>query len=93
MEQFVPLLIQVAAGATGGFLVHKVLPEISLKHWIHSTLGALGGIAGGGILRFLEITSQTKVDLAVVVSSIAGGCVGGILLTVLVLYLKHSLKE
>ncbi len=81
MEQFLPLLLGLGSGALGGNIAGKVLK---------SGMGTMGrsitGIVGGGGLAYVMqmmggAVEPASLDIMSIVKNVAGGGVGGGILT------------
>ena len=78
MEDYLPLIIQLASGAVGGNLAGSLMKNSSMGTLWNSIIGILGGGLGGTILGMLGIgTGGDSMDLEGIIGSIAGGGVGG----------------
>jgi uncharacterized membrane protein YeaQ/YmgE (transglycosylase-associated protein family) len=78
MEDYLPLIIQLASGAVGGNLAGSLMKNSSMGTLWNSIIGILGGGLGGTILGMLGIsTGGGSMDLGGIIGSIAGGGVGG----------------
>lgn len=77
----VGLLIQLVSGAVGGNVAGALLKKFSLGPVGNSIVGILGGGLGGQILGMLGMGGAGQgggaLDLGSILSSIAGGGVGG----------------
>ena len=76
MEDYLPLIIQLASGAVGGNLAGSLMKNSSMGTLWNSIIGILGGGLGGTILGMLGIGGDSM-DLEGIIGSIAGGGVGG----------------
>ncbi|MDP2160755.1 MAG: hypothetical protein Q8K02_09755 [Flavobacterium sp.] len=94
MEDLLPLLIQLVSGAVGGNLAGSMFKDLSLGKIGNSIVGILGGGLGGQLLGMLGLASEAgSMDLAGIVSSIAGGGVGGGVLLAIVGLIKKAMNK
>jgi len=80
VEGLLSLIIQLVSGAVGGNVVGALLKNLSLGTVGNTIAGILGGGIGGQLLGMLGVGGAAAaggMDLAGIVSSIAGGGVGG----------------
>lgn len=78
MESYLPLFIQLLAGALGGNLAAKLFPGISMGFAGNSLAGILGGGLGGLVLGWVGVGSpEGGMDLVSILGSVAGGGLGG----------------
>jgi len=85
------LIIQLVSGAVGGNVVGALLKNLSLGTVGNTIAGILGGGIGGQLLGMLGVGGAAAaggMDLAGIVSSIAGGGVGGGVLMAIIGLLK-----
>ncbi|OPZ98867.1 MAG: hypothetical protein BWY71_01141 [Planctomycetes bacterium ADurb.Bin412] len=89
------LIIQLASGAAGGNIAGKLLKNFSLGPVGNSIVGILGGGLGGQILGMLGIggSGQGGPDLASILSSIAGGGVGGGVLMAIIGVIRKAIGK
>jgi hypothetical protein len=82
MESLLPLLIQLGAGAIGGNVAGKIMPQNSLGTIGNSLAGIAGGGIGGTLLSMVMggAASGGGLDIGSIISSIAGGGIGGTVL-------------
>ena len=75
----VSLIIQLVSGAAGGNIAGGLLKKLSLGPVGNSIVGILGGGLGGQLLGMLGLGGPAGggLDIASILSSIAGGGVGG----------------
>jgi hypothetical protein len=89
------LLVQLVSGAVGGNLAGGLLKKISLGPVGNSIVGILGGGLGGQLLGLLGVggggTGAT--DLGSILSSVAGGGVGGGALLAIVGAIKNAMGK
>ena len=95
----VPLLVQLASGAVGGNIAGAALKESSLGTLGNSLVGILGGGLGGQLLTMLGVggagaaASASGMDIGTIVSSIAGGGVGGGVLMAIIGLIRQQLAK
>ncbi|GGD18238.1 hypothetical protein [Flavobacterium orientale] len=94
MENLIPLLIQLASGAVGGNLAGSLFKNLSLGKVGNSIVGILGGALGGQLLGMMGFaTTSGSMDLEGILSSIAGGGVGGGVLLAIVGVIKKAMNK
>ena len=82
------LLVQLLAGALGGYVAGNVAKEMSLGTIGNSVVGALGGGVGGQILfAILGLSGTVQIVSALVVGGVSGG-----LATLLIGFLKSKIS-
>jgi uncharacterized membrane protein YeaQ/YmgE (transglycosylase-associated protein family) len=81
------LLVQLLAGALGGYVAGNVSKEMSLGTIGNSVVGALGGGVGGQILAILGLSGTVQIVSALVVGGVSGG-----LATLLIGFLKSKVS-
>ncbi|MEM6306764.1 MAG: hypothetical protein AAF701_02100 [Pseudomonadota bacterium] len=74
MEQ---LLVGLISGAVGGNVAGGLLKKIDQGVVINSIAGIVGGGLGGTILGQLGLGGAAGMDIAGIISQVAGGGVGG----------------
>lgn len=92
MEGVISLIIQLISGALGGNIAGALLKNLSLGTVGNSIVGILGGGIGGQLLSMLGAGGAAAtggLDLAGIVSSVAGGGVGGGVLMAIIGLLKR----
>lgn len=92
------LIIQLISGAVGGNVAGGLLKNVNLGTLGNSLVGILGGGIGGQLLSMLgvagaEAASAGSLDIASIVTQIAGGGVGGGVLLVIVGLIKSALAK
>jgi uncharacterized membrane protein YeaQ/YmgE (transglycosylase-associated protein family) len=93
VEGLIGLIIQLVSGAVGGNIAGALLKNLSLGTVGNSIAGILGGGIGGQLLGTLGVKGAAAtggLDLAGIVSSIAGGGVGGGVLMAIIGLLRGS---
>ncbi|MEL6661113.1 MAG: hypothetical protein AAFR36_32000 [Bacteroidota bacterium] len=71
------LLISLASGAVGGNLAGALMKGLNQGTLINSIAGIVGGGVGGQVLSMLGLGGAEGTDLAGILSTVAGGAVGG----------------
>jgi len=93
----VALIIQLVSGAVGGNIAGAILKKLNLGTLLNSIVGILGGGIGGQLLGMLHLGGPAPVDgglnVASLVSSIAGGTVGGGVLMAIVGVIRKALSK
>jgi hypothetical protein len=97
------LIIQIIAGLIGGNAAGAGLKNLSLGTLGNSAAGAVGGGLGGLVLGLLggDAGSATEaaagaaanLDLTAIIQSVAGGGIGGAVLTAILGYVKKALAK
>lgn len=89
-----PLIIQLASGAVGGNVAGSLMKENSLGTLGNSLAGILGGGLGGQLLGMLGMAASSgSLDLAGILSSIAGGGVGGGVLMAVIGVIRKAMAK
>jgi len=96
----VALIIQLISGAVGGNVAGALMKNLSLGPVGNSIVGILGGGLGGQILAMLGVGGAAAaagtaggLDLASIVSNIAGGGVGGGMLMAIVGLIRQMMVK
>jgi uncharacterized membrane protein YeaQ/YmgE (transglycosylase-associated protein family) len=93
------LIIQLLSGAAGGNIAGGLLKKASLGPLGNSIVGILGGGLGGQLLGMLgagdagAAAATSGLDIGSIVSSIAGGGVGGGVLLAIVGFIREQMKK
>lgn len=91
------LLVQLLSGAVGGNLAGGVMKKMSLGTLGNSIVGILGGGLGGQILGMLGMgggaAAASGMDMTSILSSVAGGGVGGGVLLAIVGVIKGAMSK
>lgn len=88
------LIIQLISGAVGGNVAGSVLKNLSLGPVLNSVIGILGGGIGSQILGSVGLGAASGgMDIASIVSQIAGGGIGGAVLLVIIGLVKNVLAK
>lgn len=92
----VSVIIQLVSGAVGGNVAGAAFKNLSLGTIGNSIAGIVGGGLGGQLLAMLGAgggEAAGGLDLAGIVSSVAGGGVGGGVLLAIVSLVKQQLAK
>jgi len=95
----VSLIIQLASGAVGGNVAGAILKKYSLGTTGNSIVGILGGGLGGQILAMLGLGGLAgaggggALDIGSIVSSVAGGGVGGGVLMAIIGLIRQAMGK
>jgi hypothetical protein len=94
------LLIQLISGAAGGNIAGAILKKFSLGPVGNSIVGILGGGLGGQLLGMLgaggagaAAAAASGLDVGSIVSSLAGGGVGGGVLMAIVGFIRQQMSK
>jgi hypothetical protein len=88
------LIISLISGAVGGNAAGAGLKNLSLGPLLNSVVGAIGGAGGGQLLSMLGgMDAAAGLDLGAIVSQVAGGGIGGAILTAIVGMIKKSMAK
>ena len=93
---FASLAIQLVSGAVGGNAAGAALKKLSLGTVGNSIVGILGGGLGGQLLGMLGMggtEAAGSMDMSSILSSVAGGGVGGAVLMAIVGVIKQMLSK
>lgn len=93
MEEYLPLIIQLVSGAIGGNVAGKLLPKLNLGTLGNSIAGILGGGLGGSLLGMLGLATDGGMDVSGIISSLAGGGVGGGVIMAVVGVIKNAMAK
>ncbi|PCI58106.1 MAG: hypothetical protein COB34_05640 [Methylophilaceae bacterium] len=92
------LIVQLVSGAVGGNVAGSLMKKSSLGTALNSVVGILGGAAGGQLLGMLGMGGAAAagaggIDIATIVSQVAGGGIGGGVLLALVGLVKNAMAK
>lgn len=93
------LIIQIIAGLVGGNAAGAGLKNLSLGTAGNSVAGAVGGGLGGLILGMLggdgaaAADAAASLDIGAIIQSVAGGGIGGAVLTAILGFVKKALVK
>ena len=96
MEEYLPLIIQLVSGALGGNVAGKLLKNMSLGTLGNSIVGILGGGLGGQLIGMLGLSAGADagaMDMAGILSSVAGGGGGGGVLMAIIGAIKKAMAK
>ncbi|QDP00505.1 hypothetical protein [Thalassotalea sp. PS06] len=89
MEEYLPIIIQMAAGAVGGNIAGSILQAQSFGFLGNSLVGIIGGGMTNRILLEFNVTlNGSGLDHGSIVSDLISGCLGGGLLMLLIAFLR-----
>jgi len=91
----VNLIIQVIAGAIGGTAAGSRMENVNLGTLGNVIAGALGGVGGGHIAGWLvpALSAAQGIDFTSVIGQLAGGSIGGAILTIIAGMLKNAMAN
>lgn len=98
------LIIQLIIGAVGGNAAGKALPDKSLGTTGNTITGAIGGVGGGWILDMIlgggavatdaaAGAAASGLDIGAIIQDVAGGGIGGAVLTIVVALIKGAMNK
>ena len=98
------LIIQLIIGAVGGNAAGKAMPDKSLGTAGNTIAGAIGGVGGGWILDMIlgggavatdaaGGAAASGLDIGAIIQDVAGGGIGGAVLTIVVALVKGAMKK
>ncbi|HXT11299.1 MAG TPA: hypothetical protein VN873_07025 [Candidatus Angelobacter sp.] len=80
---FPSYIVELLSGFAAGNIISSAFPGLDLGLGGNSVFGIIGGILGGQALLYFCATDDTASDMQFFLCSVAGGAIGGFLLTVL----------
>ena len=93
----VALIIQLISGAAGGNIAGALLKNLNLGTLGNSIAGILGGGLGGQLLSLLGLggggAAASGLDIGSILSSVAGGGVGGGVLMAIVGVIRQLMMK
>lgn len=89
------LLIQLISGAAGGNAAGGLMKNFSLGPTGNSIVGLIGGLAGGQLAHMMGAGAAAtgSMDMGSIISNLAGGGVGGAILTAIVGMIKSKMAQ
>lgn len=93
METWLPLIVQVVAGAIGGNIAGSAMKDRSLGPGGNSVAGAVGGGLLGQLLNLLGlggVTPGAGLDIGAILTAVLGGGAGGGVLMALIAALRGN---
>lgn len=90
------LIIQLISGAVGGNVAGSLMKNASLGPVLNSIVGVLGGGLGGQLLAMLGVggaEAAGSMDIASIITQVAGGGVGGGVLLAIVGLIKKAMAK
>jgi uncharacterized membrane protein YeaQ/YmgE (transglycosylase-associated protein family) len=90
------LIIQLISGAVGGNVAGSLMKNASLGPVLNSVVGVLGGGLGGQLLSMLGVggaEAAGSMDIASIITQVAGGGVGGGVLLAIVGLIKKAMAK
>jgi uncharacterized membrane protein YeaQ/YmgE (transglycosylase-associated protein family) len=104
MESLVPIIIQLVFGAIGGNAAGKAMPDKSLGTLGNTIAGVIGGVGGGKLLGMLlgggamatdaaTGVAASGLDIGAIIQDVAGGGIGGAVLTIVVALIKGAMNK
>ncbi len=94
---YLPLIIQLVSGAAGGNIAGSLMKNLNMGTLWNSVAGILGGGLGGKLLGMMGMGAATvaqsgSMDMSSILSSVAGGGVGGGVLMAIIGMVKKAMK-
>ncbi|MFW5426314.1 MAG: hypothetical protein ACKE8G_07435 [Methylophagaceae bacterium] len=96
MESLLPMIIQLISGAVGGNAAGSLMKNLSLGTVGNSIVGLLGGGIGGQVMGMLGMggaAAGSGLDIGSILSTVAGGGIGGGVLLAVVGMIKKMLAK
>jgi uncharacterized membrane protein YeaQ/YmgE (transglycosylase-associated protein family) len=104
MESLIPIIIQLVVGAIGGNAAGKAMPDKSLGTLGNTIAGVIGGVGGGKLLDILlgggamatdaaTGVAASGLDIGAIIQDVAGGGIGGAVLTIVVALIKGAMNK
>ncbi len=90
------LIIQLISGAVGGNVAGGLMKNLSLGPVLNSVIGILGGGLGGQLLAMLGVggaEAAGSMDIASIITQVAGGGIGGGVLLAIVGLIKNAMAK
>ncbi|MGQ0443238.1 MAG: hypothetical protein ACT4OH_07315 [Methylophilaceae bacterium] len=90
------LIIQLISGAVGGNIAGSLMKNASLGTALNSVVGILGGGLGGQLLSMLGVGGAEAtggMDIASIITQVAGGGVGGGVLLAVIGLIKNAMAK
>jgi hypothetical protein len=89
------LIIQIVAGVIGGTAAGSRMENVDLGGLGNAIAGAVGGVGGGQILAALipALSGAQGVDITSIIGQLAGGGVGGAVLTIVAGMIKNAMAN
>ncbi len=90
------LIIQLISGAVGGNIAGNLMKNASLGTALNSAVGILGGGLGVLLLNQMGIGGAAAaggMDIATILTQVAGGGVGGAILLAIVGFVKNAMAK
>ncbi|HSI24076.1 MAG TPA: hypothetical protein VK952_00490 [Methylotenera sp.] len=90
------LIIQLISGAVGGNVAGSLMKNANLGPVLNSIIGILGGGLGGQLLAMLGVggaEAAGTMDIASIVTQVAGGGIGGGVLLAIVGQIKNAMAK
>jgi len=91
--ELLPLIINLISGAAGGNVAGALMKKFSLGGLGNSIVGILGGGLGGQLLGMAGLGGGEGMDLGGILSSVAGGGVGGGVLMAIIGVIKNAMNK
>lgn len=90
------LIIQLISGAVGGNIAGSLMKNANMGTLLNSVIGILGGGLGGQVLSMLGIGGAAAaggMDVASILTQVAGGGVGGGILLAIISLVKNAMAK
>lgn len=78
------LILQLVAGAIGGWVVGSLLRQYSLGHAGDAVAGLVGGVVGGWLVPMVGVAMGTEMTVGAVIGQVVTGFIGGGVLMIIV---------
>jgi uncharacterized membrane protein YeaQ/YmgE (transglycosylase-associated protein family) len=90
------LIIQLISGAVGGNIAGSLMKNANMGTLLNSVIGILGGGLGGQVLGMLGMGGAAAaggMDIASILTQVAGGGVGGGILLAIISLVKNAMAK
>ena len=94
MESLLPLILNMFGGAVGGNTVGALMKKLSLGTTGNSLAGIAGGVLAPLVLASLGFGKADDVgDLSIIIGKVITGGIGGVVLTMLIGFIKKAMGK
>ena len=94
MESLLPLILNMFGGVIGGNTVGAFMKKLSLGTTGNSLVGIVGGLFAPLVLASLGFGKADDVgDLSIIIGKVITGGIGGVVLTMLIGFIKKAMGK